>query len=65
MDNLRIFKCEYKTTNNSLKNNKTKDNDTNYIKDEKCSTILRSQSNILNNRPTDSFYIKNTNVINL
>lgn len=59
------IKCEYKTTtNNSLKNNKTKDNDTNYIKDEKCSTILRSQSNILNNRPTDSFCIKNTNVSN-
>jgi hypothetical protein len=55
------IKYQFKTTNNSSKKYRTKLNET---RNEKNSTILRSQSNILNNRPTDSFILKNNNILN-
>ena len=54
------IKYEYKSSNDSFKNNEKKDN-INSLKNDKYSTILRSQSSLLNNRPTDNFYKKNIN----
>ena len=57
------IKYEYKSSNDSFKNNEKKDN-INSIKNGKYSTILRSQSSLLNNRPTDSFNKNINNEIN-
>ena len=52
------IKYEYKTSKNKYENNKIHEGQ-NYNKNDKCSTVLRSQSSILNKHPTDSFFDKN------
>ena len=56
------FKHEYKLSHSKYEINKMQNN-SNTIKNDKCSTILRSQSSILNQRPIDNIFVKNKNTM--
>ena len=56
------FKHEYKSSNSKYEINKIQNN-SNIIRNDKCSTILRSQSSILNQIPIDNIFVKNKSTI--